>query len=193
MSETETEQTAESSKKKTSKKKAAGKKANRIEKKTITKEFWNPLTDKELSAVGKEAGQLKAQINTRETALKNYNKERKAEIAELELEFSDLCSVLVAGKRKEEIECEMVKDFAKKTVRYMKGRKILEEREMTTEELQTSFNVSDKPVEPKPEDKEDGPIFAGAEDDGTDKDVSDVIAQETNKRTKTSAVDSVTT
>jgi len=121
----------------------------RIEKRDMKKHFWIQLSDKELAKLGTDSGKLRGKINIRKDKFDDMKKKESAEIKELETELAGMLHTLGTGKEQREIECIEVKDFGKKEVRYMAGKKVLQSRNMTGEELQTAmvFNKTQKIVD----------------------------------------------
>jgi len=165
-------------------------KVSKFERREIKKKFWFSLTTKEKDDSGKLAGEIDGQIQRDEEKAADLRKEWKVKIDGKRSKLRGLLATLKAGKEFREVDCEEVKDFGKKEIRYMVGKKCMESREMTSNELQLSMGVLKGGKSDTPTVKANATVATVTElRPPVDKDVKDVINQETNAKTKTSPLD----
>ncbi len=174
--------------KKTVKKKAtkAPKVKRKVEKRDFKKSFWFLLTEKELKSTIRKAVTANKLRNEKVQTFTDLKKSKSAEISELEVQIQDFMRLLDTQKEWREVDCIEVRDYQKLEVRYVLGKKVLLSRKMDEKEKQMAFTMKNKPINSGKNE-----ALAQAEK-GIDSEIQDVVNEETNKKTKKSAVDNVT-
>lgn len=189
-------------------------KKTHIEKREVKRKFWFSITDKEKGEMVKLSLELDRQVDVDRGQLladiEKFNadkKARNAEINEKERNRKEVNHHIRVSKELREVDAIEVRDYGKKQVRYVVGKAVMEEREMNSDELQTSLNLERREKERK-EDKQataqsatqsraERALRAEAEAFHKQKaggkkpvsEVQEVIRQETSKHTKRSSVD----
>ena len=128
----------------------------KLEERTVTKTFFTPLKDKEVRELLEQAGGLSSDIRLDEEKLKAMVSEKKGEIQTKTNDLNDILEKLYVGKEEKEVTCTQVRDWSKKEIRWMDGKKVLEKRDMTLEECQVTLDVQAK--------KTGDEVLAGAEE-----------------------------
>lgn len=173
----------------------------RIEKKEVQKKFWFPLASKDKDKLGKEAGDVNATIIRDTEHLTNLKKEWNAKIDAKQGRLNDILEMLKAGKQFRDVDATEVKDFGKEEIRWMVDGKVFEKRPMTEVEKQTSMPVD--PVKSGAAEarlKKEAAAFKNKKHADAakqiypglkvaDPEITAVRRSETNRHTKTSAVD----
>lgn len=184
------------------------KKVTRIEKRELKRKFWFDLTKEEESKLGKDAAALHAEIKADGEALAAIKKEWNAKIKTKIVEHDRLSTIQNTGKECREVDAIEVRDYGKKEVRYMFGKKVMETREMNADELQTTMQLEKRQAE-RAEHAEEVKA-QGTEQKLRDQaeefqkkrksakqlksadEITEVIREETSKLTKKSSVDAPT-
>lgn len=107
----------------------------------VTKEIWFTLDEAEIVARAKEAAKVRNERLSLEYDLKEHSKDVKKLIEKKESFLSDLMQQIRTGKESRMVGCEMRKDFDTRTVKFFFEDKLVDERPMTGEERQASFDV----------------------------------------------------
>lgn len=182
-------------KKKTTKKASGKKKApagkKRIEKRSIKKELWFTLTKDELLILGKQVFRLHIDKAKQENELKDISKKFKQKIGELDAEIAEKVNLGDAGKEFRDVACDEILDFGKAEVRYVFKGKTHVSRGMTDKEKQMSMTIKSRPIQSAV--GANKPSLVPDPDAETQKsnEIKEVMNEETNKKTKNSAIDSV--
>lgn len=181
--------------------KKASEKRHGVIENIIEKEFNITLTDAESKELSKRAFALTQAADGIEKELAEITKQKREEIKTKWNEAVALLKSIDEGFVSRMVEVKMIKNFEAKSVQYIdtKTDKLIEERAMTADEMQMPLPL-DKPKatkkreEPKPMTGAQK-AYAKAErklqkniDAGKD-DIADSIKEETNRKTKRSAVD----
>lgn len=182
--------------KKTAKKEKAEKKDRPVNtERTLMKEITFSLSDKEKAELGKKAGEVDREILILNEEFKDVKDDYKRRIGAKALELKSLLKASREGKQERMVEVLEVKDFDAVKVKYMLKGKVVLERDMEWAERQTEMKVdtngkSKKTAKDDVRAKMATSVDSGASGlNGTSDDVKDVIKEETNKKTKKSAVD----
>jgi hypothetical protein len=158
----------------------------------VHKDIEFPLTEKEFSTKGKEAAKLSKEVNSLEDQFDEKKKEWSTKIKDREVKRDEILSVIHAGKEIRRVEVMMEKDYNAKEIRYHFEGKVVEIRAMTKDELQMEIDFQKNVQRAKAlKNKIQGKHKDGEGVPAVDKtsDIGSVIAEETNRRTKLSAVD----
>lgn len=107
----------------------------------ISKEVWFVLTEAELIDRAKMLAQTRNEQLTIEWEMKEHAKAEKKKIEKKESEIADLCNQIRTGKECRILACDMRKDYESKTVKFFFEGILVDERPMTAEERQLTFDV----------------------------------------------------
>jgi len=174
--------------------KKPGKKAKKtegthVQTKTIEKTFAIKLTKDRKAELLDRRVVLENQIEELQKEAKKKADEFKNLIHPLETELDNISEVARAGEEDCMVKCECQMDFLNGEVRYVHDGKILEKRSMTTDEYQLEIHVSDRA---RNRGMKDMPKVDEKKADAQGEDIAQAIREETNKKTKNSAVDGPT-
>lgn len=117
-------------------------KRKHIEKREVRKRFWFVLDGEEKIQYGVKAAELEHKIEKEErivTDLKEKVKNHNSTITENSKERRSLLRAIKSGKELRDADAIEVRDFEKKEIRYLVGKKVVETRDMTEEEAQVSM------------------------------------------------------
>ena len=106
--------------------------------------YWHPLAEKEILDYSKKQAEICREINADTVAMKEASKIWKSKIKAKQEEVERLNAAIRAEKEMREDDVVMIKNFGKKTVRFTLGGKVVDEREMKADELQTALNLEKK-------------------------------------------------
>jgi len=165
-----------------------------IEKRTIKKELWFDLTEKETVEFGRSIGHFYTEKAKKENELRDISKKFKQEIGEFESEIAEKVAVINARKEFREVECVEILDFQKKEVRYTVKGKVHVSRPMDDREKQMSLKIKSKPIVSAVGSNKPVPNNGSSIKDAKvqrSNEVKEVMNSETSKSTKKSAVDIV--
>lgn len=167
--------------KKTTKKASAKGVTKKFEKRDIKKSFWFTLTKDEKKHHADEMVRVMTDKGKKELQFSDVKKKWSGQIKELETTVEEHRQTYNAGKEWREVDCVEVKDFQKLEVRYMKGKEILQSRAMDEREKQMALNIKGKPINVTKKSAKDGEDI-----DMKTGEIREVMKEETNKKTKTS-------
>lgn len=162
---------------------------------TIMKEITFTLSDKDKAELGKRAGAVDKELADLKEEFADVRKDFKSRIDLKDRELKNLLRASRDGKEERMVEVTEVKDFDAVKVRYMFKGKVVLERDMEWAERQTEMKVDNGKSKKSAKDdvraKMASPVAGGVSGPSVNgrADVSDVIKEETNKKTKKSAVD----
>lgn len=122
-------------------------KKTRLEKRELKKTFWFELTDKEKLSIGQTNAALGNEIKNDQAAFKEIKKEWSKRISGKVIEHDRVEAVIHTGKEMREVEAVEIRDYGKKEVRYMHGKLVMETRDMTPEEVQTTMQLEKREQE----------------------------------------------
>lgn len=188
-------------------------KKTRVEKRDVKRKFWFPINDKEKSELMKLSLELDRQVDADRVLLladiEKFSADKKARTAAIndkERNRKDINHHIRVSKELREVEAIEVRDYGKKEVRYVVGKTVMEQREMTADELQTSFNLEKRNKERASEktsaNQSKAEVALRAEAEAfrqkktvrklttKEEEIQQEIREETSKLTKKSAVDS---
>lgn len=107
----------------------------------VTKEVWFTLTDEEIIDRAKSAAQVRNEALAIEWEMKDYAKAQKKLIEKKESELSDLMQQIRTGRESRILSCSVEKDYTTRHMKYFFDGKLVDERPMTAEERQMTFDV----------------------------------------------------
>lgn len=146
----------------------------------VSREITKKLTDAEMADDLRKLRDINSDIAKTAFELEELKDKYKSRIADLAARRDQL---IERGKGEicETIQCKMTKDFKNREIRYAFEGKVIERRPMTEAEAQMEMKLKAKGSKRQK--------LANGQDKEIDSDVKSVIASETNRKTKTSAVD----
>lgn len=169
----------------------------------LKKEFTFPLTQSDRADLGSKAADLSGQIAKEYAELDEIKKEKTAAIRAKEAERDNFLAIIRARKENRVVEATVIRNFEAKLVQYWYQGKLLEERAMTADECQMPLPLKGrkKPETEKKEMTGAQKTYAKAKGKlekriaeeeklkGAGNEIADSIKEETNRKTKRSAVD----
>jgi hypothetical protein len=154
--------------------------------KTLTRPLPFKLNDEEKAARGLEAAKLNNEIAELTVKKKLVTDEFAGSIKDRTARRNTLLKQIHDGLERRDSECTEVKNFDENKVEYWVDGQMLESREMTPTDRQLDLDEAKKDTKKK---GSEVPAGASVVAPPTGDDVKNVIAEETNRKTKTSAVD----
>lgn len=187
----------------------AKKKAVKKAKKTVTKkkvdknpkgtlvngDFAITLVEADYVALGKSAAKKNLFKKELVEEKKIYNKDKQDKINGLNSEIEEISTAIKEGKRTRRVQATMVKDFDKGTIEYYFDGEIVESKNMTEADRQEQFDLEERKIKKEAKTARTNAAKKRSKKNNVidlnpgQSDVADVIALETNKKTKKSAVD----
>jgi len=153
---------------------AKAKKSKGISERKIKREVTFKLTTKDKAELGEKFGKLNGLYGEIERQFSGVKKEYTGRLEKIEVETNQIAKWFRDQERREVVEVVEKKDFNKRTVQYFHSGKVVEERDMTQDEMQTEL-----PIEPEK-------IMVRNPADG---EVSEVIKMETHRKSKKTPLD----
>lgn len=150
----------------------------------ISKDVTFKLDDKQIAEKARSAANLVKDIAKAELEREEMNNVFKARIKDAEARRDSLLEQIDKGEYTETVQCKMAKDFKNREIRFYYEGKVIERRPMTDQEAQMEMKLKTKVSKRQKLENTQTPE--------PDADVQSVIKEETNRRTKLSAVDGAT-
>ena len=161
----------------------------------ITREFDVKLDGKEIEKKAHEIADIQQEVEQFEAEQKESNAAFKTKIDERYKKIGELCKAVRSGVETRTLEAEMVKDFNAATKRYFVDGKQIHEEAMTADELQLDFGDVPKAKKKPAKTARDGRLEDAQRAIASKKkgkaSTAEVVALETNRKTKRASTDGV--
>lgn len=153
-----------------------------VQEKEIEKYLNFKLTEEDFAEKGKEAGKLAGEFGKLEAEFDGIKREWKEKLESKETELSLVLGTIRRGDEDRKVKCIEQKDFVQHVVNYIFDGEIMHTRPMELNERQMEL-VRTPDIE-KSSEKQAMTMHLATGNDPVNKDVKDVIREETSKKTK---------
>lgn len=154
------------------------------------------LTDEEISEKAQSVSEKWIYIGQQKAKLKEIKGQYNERIKKAEDEIDRLTEQIVEGKQEKEVEATQVKNYDDNTVEFwyegeMKASRSMEEkdRQQDLDEQKTALRNEAKKRKTESQEKKRKGLKVVSSDDAEEGEVSEVIKEETSRKTKRSALD----